>query len=91
MNDKQDYLVLRLYIRPPIQEEGDGGMATLCSSPMEGGISPLPVQQRQTDRHTYIRNLAFPLQVRVRVRASSMLTNLPYPPPVCLPAYPGGG
>ena len=44
------YIVLRLYVCPPIQEEGDGGSMTIASSIMEGGISIL--QQGHTDRHT---------------------------------------
>ena len=31
------YLVLRLYVGPPIQEEDDGGMVALGNSHMEGG------------------------------------------------------
>ena len=41
-------LVLRLYVCPPIQEEGDGGMVTIDSSQMEGGPSIL--QRGHTDR-----------------------------------------
>ena len=41
------YIVLRLDVRPPIQEEGDGGIPTIEGSPMEGGSSIL----QQTDRH----------------------------------------
>ena len=44
------YIVLRLHVGPPIQEEGDGGIMTIASSPMEGGPSNL--QQGHTDRHT---------------------------------------
>ena len=44
------YIVLRLYVCPPIQEEGDGGSMIIASSPMEGGRSIL--QQGHTDRHT---------------------------------------
>ena len=42
------YHVLRLYVCPPIQEEGDGSMVTLGSSLMEGGRSIL--QQGHTMR-----------------------------------------
>ena len=44
------YHVLRLYVCPPIQEEGDGGILPIGSSPMEGGPSTL--QQNYTDRQT---------------------------------------
>ena len=35
------YIVPRLYVRPPIQEEGDGGMVTIGSSLMEDSRSIL--------------------------------------------------
>ncbi len=35
------YNALRLYVCPPIQEEGDGGIMTIVSSPMEGDPSIL--------------------------------------------------
>ena len=44
------YIVHRLYVCPPIQEEGDGGIITISSSLMEGGISIL--NQGHTDRQT---------------------------------------
>ena len=43
------YPSLRLYVCPPIQEEGDGGMMTILSSLMEGGRSIL--EQGHTERH----------------------------------------
>ena len=48
------YVVLRFYVCPPIQEEGDSGIATIASSLMEGGPSILP--QGHTDRQTQIRD-----------------------------------
>ena len=35
------YLVLRLYVCPPIQEDGENGMVAIGSSQMEGGLSML--------------------------------------------------
>ena len=45
------YLVLRLYVCLPIQEEGDGGMVTIEGSFMEGSLSIL-----QQDGQTYSEN-----------------------------------
>ena len=49
------YIILRLTVCPPIQEEGNCRMVTITSSPMEGGPSILQqgYTDRQTDIHTY--------------------------------------
>ena len=66
------YLVLRLYVCPPIQEEGDGGSMTIASSLMEGGISIL--QQGRTDRHTNkIRNKVTILCPLNKVRSGQLM------------------
>ena len=45
------YIVLRLYVGPPIQEEGDGGIHSLVDSLMEGGRSILYKGHRHIDTH----------------------------------------
>ena len=51
-------IFLRIYVRPPIQEEGGGGMVVIGDSPMEGAGSILTQghtdRHRQTDRQTDI-------------------------------------
>ena len=38
--DRAIYPILRMYVRPPVKEEGDCGMVTIEGSQMEGGIHP---------------------------------------------------
>ena len=44
------YIAFRLYVCPPIQEEGDGGKVAIEGGPMEGGPSLL--QQGHKDTQT---------------------------------------
>ena len=59
------YNGFRLYVGPHIQEKGDGGILTIASSPMEGGISILKYGQTQidirTDSETHIWNTGIDL------------------------------
>ena len=48
---RETYIALRLYFSPTIQEKGDGGMVTIRSSTMEGGLSILQQGYRQTDKN----------------------------------------
>ena len=52
------YIVLRLYVSPSIQEEGDGDKATIGCSQMEGGQSILPQDtHRQANNYRLDRSI----------------------------------
>ena len=48
--DRAIYFILRMYVRPPIKEEGDCGMVTIEGSQMKGGISIL---RKDTQREVH--------------------------------------